>query len=32
MFAWIETFYNPTRRHSTLDYHSPIDYEAVHAA
>jgi len=27
MFRWIEAFYNPLRRHSTLDYLSPIDYE-----
>ena len=32
MFEWIEAFHNPTRRHSTLDYLSPIDYEAAHAA
>ncbi len=32
MFEWIEAFYNPTRRHSTLGYLSPIDYEAAHAA
>ena len=29
MFEWIEAFYNPTRRHSTLGYLSPIDYEAA---
>ena len=32
MFAWIETFYNPTRRHSTLGYLSPIDYETAATA
>ena len=32
MFSWIETFYNPTRRHSTLGYLSPIDFEAANAA
>lgn len=29
MFEWIETFYNPTRRHSSLGYLSPADYEAT---
>lgn len=29
MFSWIESWYNPTRRHSTLDYLSPVDYEAA---
>jgi len=32
MFAWIETFYNPTRRHSTLGYLSPVDYETTAVA
>ena len=27
VFEWIECFYNPVRRHSTLDYRSPIEYE-----
>ncbi|KMS58811.1 hypothetical protein V473_08755 [Sphingobium cupriresistens LL01] len=27
MFDYIERFYNPTRRHSTLGYVSPIDFE-----
>jgi putative transposase len=27
VFSWIEGWYNPHRRHSTLDYRSPIDYE-----
>jgi len=27
VFDYIECFYNPTRRHSTLDYLSPIDFE-----
>jgi len=32
IFRWIETFYNPTRRHSTLGYLSPVDYETTSAA
>ena len=32
MFHWIETFYNPTRRHSTLGYLSPVDYETAATA
>ena len=27
MFEYIEAFYNRTRRHSTLGYLSPSDYE-----
>lgn len=27
IFAWVETRYNRTRRHSTLDYLSPLEYE-----
>lgn len=27
VFDYIECFYNPTRRHSTLSYLSPIDFE-----
>ena len=27
VFDYIETFYNPTRRHSTLGYLSPVQYE-----
>jgi putative transposase len=27
IFAWIETFYNRIRRHSTLGYASPVDFE-----
>ena len=27
LFAWIEAFYNRSRRHSTLDYLSPVEYE-----
>lgn len=32
MFHWIEGLYNPTRRHSTLGYLSPIDFEATTVA
>jgi transposase InsO family protein len=28
IFEYIETFYNPIRRHSTLGYLSPVNYEA----
>jgi len=27
IFDFIEGWYNPHRRHSALDYHSPVDYE-----
>lgn len=27
---YIDGFYNPERRHSTLDYLSPIEYESKH--
>ena len=30
IFEYIEAFYNPVRRHSALDYRSPIDYERLH--
>lgn len=30
IFEYIEAFYNPVRRHSALDYLSPIDYERTH--
>jgi putative transposase len=29
VFDYIEAFYNPIRLHSTLDYHSPVDYEKM---
>ena len=30
MFEWIEAFYNPVRRHSGLDYRSPVEFERLH--
>ncbi|MEW2012442.1 MULTISPECIES: integrase core domain-containing protein [Microbacterium] len=30
MFEWIEGFYNPHRRHTSLGDLSPADYEALH--
>ena len=27
VFDYVEGFYNPTRRHSTLGYLSPMDFE-----
>jgi putative transposase len=32
VFAFIEGFYNPRRRHSSIGYLSPIDYERQHQA
>lgn len=32
MFHYVEVFYDPQRRRSTLGYLSPVDYEAVNAA
>jgi putative transposase len=32
MFEWIECFYNPQRRHSSIGMLSPIDYETTSAA
>lgn len=31
VFGYLEGFYNPRRRHSALDYKSPIEYERSHA-
>ncbi len=32
IFEWIECFYNPQRRHSSVGMLSPVDYETSHAA
>jgi transposase InsO family protein len=31
MAEWIDGFYNPLRRHSSLDYLTPNEYEALHS-
>jgi len=30
IFEFIEAWYNPQRRHSSIDYYSPVDFEARH--
>jgi len=30
LFRYIEGWYNPHRRHSALDYQSPVSYERKH--
>jgi putative transposase len=32
IFEWIEAWYNPRRRHTSIDYLSPLDYERLYAA
>jgi putative transposase len=32
LFSYIEVFYNQIRRHSTLDFMSPADYETRYEA
>jgi len=31
LFDYIETFYNPLRRHSTLGYKSPAEFEQIYS-
>lgn len=30
IFEWIAAWYNPKRRHSSLNHHSPAEHEALH--
>jgi putative transposase len=30
LFEWIEAWYNPKRRHTSIEDLSPIDYETLH--
>ncbi len=30
IFEWIECWYNPKRRHSSIGMHSPVDFESLH--
>ena len=32
VFEWIEAWYHPRRRHSSIGRISPVDYEAAHAS
>ena len=31
VFEWIEAWYNPRRRHTSIDDRSPVEYERLHA-
>jgi len=31
VFSWIESWYNPSRRHSSLGYLLPMEFEKTHA-
>jgi putative transposase len=30
VFEWIECWYNPNRRHSSIGMHSPVTFETLH--
>lgn len=30
IFEWIEGFYNPIRSHTSIDGHSPVEFERLH--
>jgi putative transposase len=30
IFEWIECWYNPRRRHSSVGMHSPVTFETLH--
>jgi transposase InsO family protein len=32
IFEWIEAFYNPIRRHTSIGHLSPVEFEALHSA
>ena len=32
IFEWIEAWFNPRRRHTSIDYRSPVDYERLYTA
>jgi putative transposase len=32
IFEWIEAFYNPIRRHTSIGHLSPVEFEALHTA
>jgi len=32
IFEWIEAWYNPRRRHSSIDDRSPVEYERLYTA
>ena len=32
IFEWIEAWYNPRRRHTSIDDRSPVEYERLYTA